>query len=255
MTIGLAVIGYSRPDYLKQCMDSLQKNNWGKATVKVVALDFKDEDTNNKNLEIARSYGEGITIIHAHKNCGVASNKNSALEHMMDEGCEHLFLIEDDILMKDPRTCEKYVAYAKMLNLEHLNFAHHGPANVGHEKLYPFKAAPMAVYPHCVGAFSYYTRNCIEKVGYFDEKFINAWEHVEHTYRIIKADMHPPFWYFVDYPMSKKLLEEIPGSINNSSIRPRADWLPNIQNGQRHWIDKHGEWLPEFPQEDWKKND
>ena len=251
---GIAIVGYSRPDYLKQCLESVGKNNLGGADEVIVCLDYKDDETMKANLAVVEQSGF-TKVVPSMKNEGVAANKNKGLAYFMERGYDHIFLMEDDILMKDPKTCLKYVAYAQMMKLEHLNFAHHGPANVGSEKIYHLKAGMMTVYPHCVGAFSYYSKKCIEAVGYFDTNFKNAWEHVEHTYRIIYADMHPPFWYFPDYPASKKLLEEIPGSIDNSSIRPRSDWKENIAAGQVYWINKHKNWIPDFPTDDWNKKD
>lgn len=250
MSVGLFVIGYSRPKYLEQCLSSLEANGWGGASYRGVILDYKDNATAAANRAVVDRFQVDY-VYSGIANEGVAKTKNRALKKMMEHGCEHLFLMEDDIVMQDPNTCTKYHIYANMFGMHHANFAHHGPANVGREKTYMLKPGPLTCYPNCVGAFSYYSRQCIEKVGYIDEAFMNAWEHVEHTYRIIKEGMHPPFWYFIDYPASKKLLAEIPGSIDNSSIRPRADWNENIQKGQEYWIKKHGEWIPDFPHEDW----
>jgi hypothetical protein len=72
-----------------------------------------------------------------------------------------------------------------------------------------------------------------------DTKFKNAWEHVEHTYQIIKKGMHPPFWWFADLANSYEYLSELACSENNSTIRGRDDWNENIQNGLRHFMNKH----------------
>lgn len=249
MKSGIAVIAYARPDYLRQCLESLKNSNWGGADVRVVCIDFKDTETSLKLQAICEEYG--ILHLALLSNGGVAKNKNQGLKYLLANDCDHLFLMEDDILMKDPNTCIKYIKYAAMHRLEHLNFAHHGPANVGKQKLYDTPRGPLAVYPNCVGAFSYYTRNCIETVGLIDEGFRNVWEHVEHTYRIIKEGMYTQFWYFADYPASKKLLEEIPGSIENSTIRYEPNWQNNMDEGRIYWIAKHGQFLPEFPIHDW----
>ncbi|NLE01643.1 MAG: hypothetical protein GX640_17400 [Fibrobacter sp.] len=149
--------------------------------------------------------------------------------------------------MVDPKTCQKYIAYANSCKIEHLNFAHHGPANKGRGKIIQFNGRDIQIYPHCIGAFSYYSRKCIETIGFLDENFLNAWEHVEHTKRVIDAGMHPPFWYFADVPESWNLLEEIPGSLEYSSIRVCKDWKGNIKKGKKYWKKKHGEWLPKSP--------
>jgi len=235
--IGLAIMTYNRIDYLKQCLASLKENNYGGADYVVVVDDCSTDGT----VEFLETLPDNIHIITKDENRGIAHSKNNGLEALMMAECEHLFLMEDDILMKYPKTCNSYVTYAKMFNLHHLNFALHGPMNIG-------KGAStiegIRVYPDCVGAFSYYTKECIDKIGYLDEKFINAWEHVEHTYRICKAGMTTPFWTFADNILNYKLLKEIPNSIDNSSIRPREDWKENIEKGKEYFIKKHGCWLP-----------
>lgn len=83
-----------------------------------------------------------------------------------------------------------------------------------------------------------YTRRVINTVGYFDENFINAWEHIEHTKRIADAGLTTKWGIFPDVHGSKNWLEEIPGSIDSSSIRPRADWMANTINGLIYWRNK-----------------
>lgn len=245
--IGLGVVTYSRPDYLKQCIDSLVANDFGGADTVVFGIDFKDKDTQNELIDMTNAYGQIIFD----KNVGVGPNKNALLERLMRDGCDHIFLMEDDITMLRPDTCEWYIQCAKDYGIEHLNFAHHGPANLGHKKIYWHNDKPVMVHPNCVGAFSYYTRNCIEKVGYIDESFKNVWEHVEHTYRIIQAGLHTPFWYFADAINSEQFLKEIPGSIENSTIRPNPDWQKNVEEGRDYWVVKHGKWIGS-PRELWK---
>jgi len=236
MVIGLGICTYHRIDYLKQCIESLEDNNWGGADEVVVVDDCSTDGTqdylNNKNIY--------DNVYLKEENKGVAHSKNIIINELMDKGCDHIFIMEDDILMKNSNTCQHYIDYAKRFKLEHLNFAHHGPMNK--QSLPDYKG--ITVYPNCVGAFSYYTRNCIDKVGLMDENFKNAFEHVYHTWRCAKEGLTTPFWKFADHPLSHKMLEEIPGSIDNSSIRCRADWQDNIRKAQAYWIQKEGCWLP-----------
>lgn len=243
--IGLSVITYNRPHYLQECLYSLDKNSWGGAVVKLVTVDEEFSSKYDFLLKYAEDNPD-VTISFA-PNGGVAKAKNRALQSMLNRGCTDLFLMEDDILMKSFLTCNHYRQAAKERGLHHMNFALHGPMNKGKAKIMKWHGRSVVVYPDCVGAFSYYTRECIEKVGLLDENFKNAWEHVEHSWRIAEAGMTTPFWYFVDCPGSETLLEEIPGSIDESSIRVRPDWAENIQKGYQYWVAKHGKWLPKRP--------
>jgi len=240
--IGLAVITFNRLDYLKQCIESLQKNNWGGAEVRVVVDDGSDYEGYPEYLDfIGVEYG--IEVLQLDVNSGVATAKNVGLQFLMDKQCTDLFLMEDDILMKNPTTCIKYITYGMIHKLQHINFALHGQLNKGRGRI----VDGVACYPNIVGAFSYYTREVIEIVGYMDTNFVNAWEHVEHTYRVASMGYTTPFWFFADHIDSKDLLVEIEGSIDNSSIRPRNDWKDNIEKGKVYWIKKHGSFLPPSP--------
>lgn len=240
---GLCVITYNRLDYLKKCITALEANNWGGAEFRSVV----DDGSTQEGYSLYLSYlsKKGIKVYTRKENGGVAGSKNTALRAMMEHHCKHLFTIEDDIIMKYNKTCLRYSEYAYDNKVEHLNFALHGPLNIGKKS---YNGQGVCVYPNCVGAFSYYSRACIEAVGLMDENFHNCWEHVEHTYRIINAGLTTPFWQFADHPMSDRMLEEIPGSIDSSSIRPDPKWNEHMVNGKSYWIAKHGVWLPPAPE-------
>jgi hypothetical protein len=80
----------------------------------------------------------------------------------------------------------------------------------------------------------------LNKVGIFDEQFTNAFDHVDHDYRIAKAGFSPPYWNWPDLANSMDYLEEIECSETSSSIRPRSDWRENIEKGAVYFKQKHG---------------
>jgi hypothetical protein len=47
----------------------------------------------------------------------------------------------------------------------------------------------------------------IKKFGYFDENYMNAFEHIDFAYNLIKLGIAPPFWYFPDISNSNDYLE------------------------------------------------
>ena len=246
MRIGLCVVTYNRLDYLKQCIDSLNANEWGQAYDCIVSDDGSTQEGYKEYLKQLKNMG--ITVLDSAKNMGVANNKNKALKEMMRRGCTHIFLMEDDILMKHPKTCLYYIEYGRRTNQQHMNFAWHGPANYKKDGTKRQTVVEgIKVHPNCVGAFSYYTREAIEKVGYFDEDFHNIYEHVEHSYRICESGLCLPFWYFPDYPKSEQLLTEIPNSIEGSVIRKTEEWEDNMANAEGIWRAKHGSWILDDP--------
>lgn len=191
-------------------------------------------------------YDGADKVIQHPINTGVGVAKNDALQYLLDQGCEHIFLIEDDIVVKNPWVFRKYIDTSKVSGLQHLMYGYHGPANkVGitpHPRLITMHSADLGVAfnQHCVGAFCYYTRKCLEECGLNDDKFVNAFEHVEHTYRLHKAGYTSPYWWFPDVYDSYDYLDELACSEVNSTIRPRADWQSNIQNAFGYFKSKHG---------------
>jgi GT2 family glycosyltransferase len=219
---GLAIITHGRPEYFNQCLESVKKND-------------RDLD----HLIVVCSNDEGYTfppdlevILNNTDRKWVAVNKNLALKELLNKGCDHLFLLEDDVLINSPDVFVRYEEAASKAGFQHLNFALHGSANAGG---YKFTDNNVDYYPECVGAFSYFTREVIEKCGMFDEHFKNAWEHCQLTQRIGDKGYTSPFWAFADTHGSGELLKEIPGSIKNSSIRPNKDWETNIKEGLLYW--------------------
>jgi glycosyltransferase involved in cell wall biosynthesis len=219
------------------------------------------------------AYPEGAHIIQHETNKSVGAAKTTAINYLMGLGCEHIFIMEDDILIKDENVFKEYIRHSLISGIKHLNFALHGPANKkgsqGFKTLEDRKDldgepnprmiipygngeesndnVSIALYPNCVGAFSYYYRPVLEDIGGFDPAFKNAWEHVEHTYQAIKKGYHPAFWYFADINESWKYLTDIPNSIEESTIARTPTWNDNFRKGTMWYKKKHGVTPTETP--------
>lgn len=59
------------------------------------------------------------------------------------------------------------------------------------------------------GDFSYFTANALQKVGLYDEGYINALDHCEHTYRMSMLGFYTPFYAFADIADSTDFLEDV----------------------------------------------
>ena len=181
MKIGVGIITYNRPELLRKCLNSL------------IPAEIHELVIINDGDPLPYDIGSGV-LIENEVNLGVGKSKNRVLKYLIDRGCDYLFLIEDDIYIKDVSVFNKYIEASKITGIEHFNFSQHGMMNKSWPEGKPnprvvidYGVIKLPLYPHCVGAFSFYTRNCIEQVGYIDEKYFNAFEHVDHTYEIIQA--------------------------------------------------------------------
>lgn len=224
MKIGVGVITCNRQPFFEKCVASLPK-----VDELVVVNDGKPYKL--------RTYPGTAWLIEHTRNMGVATSKNEALRYLIDKGCDHLFLIEDDIVVKNQEVFNKYIETASVSGIWHLNYALHGSYNKdedGNPKIkYQVEYKPgveVAFYHNITGALSYYLKGIIKNVGYMDERYHNAFEHVDHTYRIIQKGLHPPFWYFADIANSGDYLEEQAENFEESVIRNETEFAKNFHD-------------------------
>lgn len=253
-TIGVGVITCNRLDYLRNLLKTIPKDRVNELVV------INDGSPVNEFVEKDFEFGYWIDNP---VNLGVGKSKNKAMKHLISLKCDYIFIIEDDMLIKDPEVFDKYIEAYKKSGIHHFNYGPGSPFN-RKQKIKNFdlhnrhlldqhsepnpkmvieysKDVKVALYEHTVAMFSFFTKEVIDKVGYIDEEFYNAWEHVDHTYRIIKAGYHPPFWWFADIADSDKFLTEAPGAIDNSSIASKSEqWSKNVYGGREIYKRKHG---------------
>lgn len=234
--IGLGIVTYNRPEYLKQVIQGVRNH----LLKEVDTIWIYDDGSTKDYSEIYDSLPPQIKVHVAKKNQGVAVGKNWLMSQLIDENCYCIFISEDDIVPVDKKAIRGYVQAARATGIAHMMFAHHGPGNASGAAM---KGEHVSVYPNCVGAWSFFTRPALFEVGLHDENFHNAYEHVELTWRLAKAGLTTPWGAYADATGSEKWIKEIPGSIDNSSIRKTDDWAINTIKALRYWKSKD----PEFP--------
>jgi GT2 family glycosyltransferase len=208
--------------------------------------------------------------INKKTNAGVAKAKNDALKLLLEGQCDYLFLIEDDMVVIDPSVFEQYIEACCVSGIQHFNYGPGSPFNrkqkisgfdlhnrhlldqssePNPKLIVDYKTCKVALYEHTVGMFSFFTKNVLEKVGLIPEIYPNCWEHVDHTYEIIKAGYHPPFWWFADLAHSDKLLQTAPDAIENSAIaKDKQDWNRRVMEGREIYKQKHSHYPNQAPQ-------
>ena len=259
MRIGVGIITCNRPEYLKGLLDSLKQCY---TDIDELVIINDGQPLNNFILE------KGIFLDNP-KNLGVGKSKNRAMKHLLDTKCDYIFIIEDDMIILDKSIFKKYIEAHKKSGIHHFNYGPGSPFNrkqniqfdLHNRHLLDQNSDPnpkiifdygdnvkVSLFEHTVAMFSFFTREVLEKVGLIDEDFYNAWEHVDHTYRIIKAGYHPPFWWFADIFESEKYLTEAPGAIDNSSIANKTEqWEKNVYGGREIYKQKHGHYPNQPP--------
>jgi GT2 family glycosyltransferase len=251
--IGVGIITCNRPEYLRKLMNSLVP----------CEKDIDELVVVNDGSPITQFDLSQGTWIDNKENLGVAKSKNIAMQHLLDHACTHIFIIEDDVEILDRAVFQKYIEASKLTGILHFNFGPGTPFNriqsingdVHNRHLLDQNSKPnpriivdynniqIALYTHIAGTFSYFHKAVLNKVGLIDEQFYNAWDHVEHTYRIIQKGYHPPFWWFADLSNSDQLLTIQSAALDNSAIAKSKEWYDNLRQGMEKYKRKHG-WIP-----------
>jgi len=250
MKIGVGIVTCNRPEFFKDCFNSLPQDTIDEIVVV----------NDGKPLPFDLSRGAEI---QNEVNLGVGKSKNRALKYILEKQCDYIFLIEDDVIISDKDVFVKYVEACKQTGIQHFNFGPGTPFN-RRQEIVNFdlhnrhmlenespanpkiiidygKGVKCSFYEHVAGVFSFYSKKILDEVGIMDEDYHNAWEHVDHTYRIIKAKAHPPFWWFADILDSEKMIKMQTKAIENSETAKDKDaWFANIHKGREIYKSKHG---------------
>lgn len=120
-----------------------------------------------------------VTTYDRHRR-GVAVNKNRGLKFLMERGCEHLFLADDDMYPLSREAWERYVQQP----IPHLSLSWGGHRLVTHDGTYSRFTWPR-------GVMLYLHRSVVEAVGGMRTEYPNAHEHVDLSRRIHKAGLTP----------------------------------------------------------------
>ena len=162
MRIGIGVTTYNRPECLKECLRHIEKHTFLDNVTLYVATDT-DEDRK-----------------------GVAYRKNECLRALKD--CDYVFLFDDDCFPIKDGWIEFFTRFKKVKHLLFLDNSHNFTALWKHDA----GNNPIQIFKDCGGCFMYLTKECIEKVGAFNEKFeMYGFEHAEYSQRIHKARLTP----------------------------------------------------------------
>lgn len=233
--IGVGIVTCNRENYLRTLLDSVKGNR-----------DVSELVIVNDGEELSEDIRREYNVITNSINIGVGKTKNNALRFLLEKKCNNIFLIEDDIKIKDSNVFKRYIETSVSSGIQHFNFAFHGvdnylPTGEPAVRLRVEYSDSIAVcfYPNVYGAFSYFTRHCLEKCGIMDEYYYNAMEHVDHTNEIIKNGMHPPFRWFADIADSHLYIQELDVNHNGSEIRKDQKWVENFHRSADYFAKKH----------------
>ena len=252
--IGIGISTHERPDYLRTALASVKENLSDVVDYLIVCDDASSVYKNEVNdiLNVFNFKFEYEYIIND-TNKSVAITKNNCLKKILDKNCDYIFLMENDMQIINEKAVTGYIDASIKSGIHHFNYAHHSPMNtssidishlaeIGESDLI---VDGIDVFIACCGSYSFYTKECIEKVGLMDEALrYNCWEHVEHTLRCAKEGFTFRFWRFADVSNSINWITSQTYALESSTIRNyNPNWYEDMERSREYVAFKHRGYL------------
>lgn len=196
LKVGIAISTHQRPEVLKRAIEQHMKYLPAGALVVVI-------DDGSKPAAVVP---DGVQLLRHETSLGIVASKNASLSALMDAGCEHLFLWDDDAwpiadgwhlpYIESP---EPHLAY------QFLDLAGRNKLNDMAEL---FRDDKHIAYTGQRGVMLYYHRSAIEKVGGFDPVYGRGmYEHSDLALRIHNAGLTT--WAYADVVGSENLIHSL----------------------------------------------
>lgn len=209
--LGVGIVTCNRKDSFMRLFDEVHSNS---IVDYIAVVKNKEFDYGDYEPSILADGSLKTATWNVKEDLGVGYCKNICLKHLIEKKCQHIFLIEDDINIKNDDVFKHYIDTAKSYNLQHLNFCMAWDS-ITKKFLTPIYAlcnkdgVKLNIFKRLCGDFEYFTYDALLQVGLFDAKhYINAFEHAEHTYRMSIAEMTTPFYAFADAYNSNEYIED-----------------------------------------------
>ncbi len=209
INLSIIIISYNTSDFLKECIESIQKNTKG-INYEIIVVDNASSDN---SVEMVKKEFPEILIIESPENIGFSKANNLGVNK--SKGRHVLFLNPDTVVYKDSlsnmikfmdeheeagaATCSLVMPDGKLDDAAHRGFPN--PWNSlsyfsGLSKLFPsskiFGGYNLGFLdlskPHeidaCAGAFMMVRRQAGEKIGWWDEDYFFYGEDLEFCFRL-----------------------------------------------------------------------
>lgn len=237
--IGVGIVTYNSEEYYKALYNSLPL----KAIDVLVTVNggnkYKNEYTGN-------------WIQHS-ENVYPSICRNDCINFLLQRDCEHIFIIEDDMILKADDIFEKYIQASKETGIRYFSFV-----STSWDSGTPDKRTPritveyknnvsISLYKNMCNEFTYHHKTCYEKTGLYDTKFRDPFD-IDLAYRESRQNYATPFWWFADITGSDKLIMNNPNAVSRLQ-NDRADGTREqlIQKQWEYFYKKHGVMVNQIP--------
>jgi hypothetical protein len=247
MKIGVGIVTFNSENYYKDLYNSLP-------------FDSIDElVTVNGGDEYNEKYKNSDWIQH-NKNRFPSVCRNDCITFLLNKDCEHIFIIEDDMIIKNKNIFKKYIEASKQSGLKYLHFVSTSweagtPGNRTPRLTVEYsKDVSISFYKNMCNEFTYHHKSCYEEVGIYDTQFRNPFD-IDLAYRESKYGKYAaPFWWFADITNSDDYICNNPIAVSRLQAKDNPNSREKtIQKEWEKFIQKHGLLVNQIP--DTSKND
>jgi len=232
--IGVGITTYNSENYFKTLFDSLKDAN---IIDEIVVVNGGDKYKNSYNCD----------WIQHNKNRYPSVCRNDCITFLMNKDCEHIFLIEDDMIIKNVDIFKKYIETSKISGLNYFSYvsmsdqAGHPGARTPTLQVNYSETLGVSFYQNMCNEFTYHHKSCFIKCGLYDGKMRDLFD-ADMAFR--QSILNPnvaPFWYFADITNSDEYIENNPVATSRlQADRPDGSRADVIQDTINYFTNKHG---------------
>lgn len=237
----LIITTFNREENLKVLLQSVDISKFNEI---IIVQDGGGNQYSDKTLEVLNNT---FTFLQFQENVGVGICKQTAINKaLLDEKNEHIFLVEDDIAVKNNEVWDYYIEFSKKFGIYHTNWNDYRYKSVKFEvKVDEFTGI---VTRDTEGSFSYFHRNLF-KFCEFPPDMKNAFEHISVELQLIENYLLPPFWNFICPKGTDEYLKHLDCE---STITDKENYSENYKASNSAFIRRHKTQvsdIPDSPQE------
>lgn len=232
--IGVGITTYNSENYFNTLFDSLKD------------IEMIDELVVVNGGEKYKNSYQCDWIQH-NKNRYPSICRNDCISFLMNKECEHIFIIEDDMIIKNKDIFKKYIEASKISGLKYFSYV-----SMSEKAGHPGNRTPVlqvnynennaiSFYQNMCNEFTYHHKSCFVQCGLYDGKMRDLFD-ADMAFR--QSILNPnvaPFWYFADISNSDDYIENNPIATSRlQADRPDGSRADLIQQTMDYFTNKHG---------------
>lgn len=237
--IGVGIVTYNSEEYYKALYESLPHNNIDVLVTVNGGNTYKDNYKSNWIQHIENVYPSVC--------------RNDCVNFLLQRNCEHIFIIEDDMIIKSPNIFDKYITASKETGIKYFSFVSTSwesgaPDNRTPRLTVEYKNnVSISLYKNMCNEFTYHHRSCYQKTGLYDTNFRDPFD-IDFAYRESQESYATPFWWFADITNSDNLIMNNPNAVSRlQNDRPDGSREQRIQKEWEYFIKKHNIMVNQIP--------